>query len=924
MVKQLDSVLPFGEPIKNERLFSNHFIKDVLPKKHCWTSETSKQEEAFAKLKALRESRDDLETLNEAQLQEAYIRPVLKEILGFTIEPEAEVYVHKGTKKADQALFIDEAARKEAHSIRPDLDAYWAKTLAVQESKQWKIELDQFENSPLIHENQIPSVQIDKYIRGSRCTWGVLTNGRYWRLYHKESSFRLDTFYEIDLDTVISSGNPDLFRFFYLFFRKEAFLPFEDKPSFLEWCLGQSKGIGVAIETDLQQRAYKALGLIIEGFLNHEPNKLTAPEDLGQIHKNSIILLYRILFILYAEARGFLQKEKDPYHSGYSLEKVLHDMVTNRHFETDSDDRLYSRLRLVFKLLDPSTSREKEDAAKLGIPPYNGGLFSATKFPFLEEKRAGSDSLLKALRHLAFAKAKNEELRIDYYELGTRQLGSIYEGLLEYCPKVAEGYLVEKRQKGVIRYEETTEAKKAVYKPGGIYFETDKGERKATGSYYTPDYIVQYIVEKTLGPLCDEISDNLCRDIEEKEKQVKQSRGFNKNAYQKELDELKCQYDDRVLALKVLDPAMGSGHFLVGACEYLAQRIASHPFTSAPAAPKDGEAAIHFWKRQVATHCLYGVDLNPLAVELAKLSLWLSTISKEKPLSFLDAHLRVGNSLIGASLDQFMTASGNPFTANLNRDRAILLSRTEALLSQPENTIEEVKFKEKLYADFSSLLEKYRDVADLHCLDELTGKERTEAGILMNHISEPTEKYHEVRGQFSELLKQAEDRHFFHWELEFPEIFLDQRKEEGFDAVIGNPPYGASFDEGVKKYFDSEYATASGNYESYEFFLEKSVQLLTSEGYLSFIVPDTWFSIRGSMPLRRYLLENSFISEIQVLNEKVFLKAKIDVCTIVLKKTTKRGKTRILLYDKDAPDFEMAKGMYCILRNYFALKTNGW
>ena len=197
-----------------------------------------------------------------------------------------------------------------------------------------------------------------------------------------------------------------------------------------------------------------------------------------------------------------------------------------------------------------------------------------------------------------------------------RHLGDIYEGLLEYQPKIADQDLIIVSSRGSEKIEpKSSPDQEVAYREGEVYLLTDKGERKATGSYYTPDYIVRYIVENTLAPLC-------------KGKSV-----------------------DEILSLKILDPATGSGHFLVGVVDYLAEELITHPDAPHITETTDAETELAYWRRRVVESCVYGVDLNPMAVELAKLSLWLHTVAKGEPLSFLDHHIRCGNSLIGAKIE---------------------------------------------------------------------------------------------------------------------------------------------------------------------------------------------------------------------------------------------------------------------------------
>ena len=212
---------------------------------------------------------------------------------------------------------------------------------------------------------------------------------------------------------------------------------------------------------------------------------------------------------------------------------------------------------------------------------------------------------------------------------------------------------------------------------GEIYLATDKGERKATGSYYTPDYIVKYIVKNTIEPVIEK----------KKQEWLGTSRPFA----------------DHILSIKVLDPAMGSGHFLVEATDQLARWLVQAWATARPEEADSKEIAeqdVHWARREVVRNCIYGVDLNPMAVELAKLSLWLTTVASNKPLSFLDHHLRCGNSLIGAELDRLTTLPGGQ-AEQTPLWNYVLKSHTDGLLKKyslmaalPDDNLQMVKWKE--------------------------------------------------------------------------------------------------------------------------------------------------------------------------------------------------------------------------------------
>ncbi|MCX7012041.1 MAG: N-6 DNA methylase, partial [Candidatus Sumerlaeota bacterium] len=255
--------------------------------------------------------------------------------------------------------------------------------------------------------------------------------------------------------------------------------------------------------------------------------------------------------------------------------------------------------------------------------------------------------------------------------------------------------------------------------------ETDKGERRASGSYYTPDHIVGYIVGKTLAPECHRISEKLRRDVENTEKMLAAASSEEaRGKWEGRLAQLRSQYDDRILSLRVLDPAMGSGHFLLRACQFLAEEIATHPYASDPdcGATQTEEAAITFWKRRVVERCLYGVDINPLAVELAKLALWLETVATDQPLTFLDHHLRHGNSLVGADLPRLGArpmaggAFEDAFGPQVAENLPALLKPLADIRQMPSETTAQVKEKEALYRKaFERARKPFVLVGDLWC-----------------------------------------------------------------------------------------------------------------------------------------------------------------------------------------------------------------
>ena len=328
--------------------------------------------------------------------------------------------------------------------------------------------------------------------------------------------------------------------------------------------------------------------------------------------------------------------------------------------------------------------------------PYNGGLFSSEEHPFLGEKAIPDIYVAPILDHLSRAPVRGKLalglFRVDYRDLAIQQLGSVYEGLLELRPRFAHQDMIVVRSRAAGNKSERVIAARAEvpqayertatsYRAGAVYLETDKGERRAFGTYYTPDHIVNHIVEASIGQACRDIEEGIRKDLATLDAQAADAPSAQCEELETQRVALATSFSDRVLRLRILDPAMGSGHFLIRAAQYLAEEIATNPYTRDPEASEtaDGEGSIPYWKRRVAETCLFGVDVNRLAVELAKLALWLETVAIDAPLAFLDHHLQSGDSLIGARISRLDSLPGNAlvsgvFTAR-DRSRSSILAR---------------------------------------------------------------------------------------------------------------------------------------------------------------------------------------------------------------------------------------------------------
>ncbi len=547
-------------------------------------------------------------------------------------------------------------------------------------------------------------------------------------------------FFAVNLAHVLETENTEAFRLFYALFCRASF---DNGAKGLQSALDGAIRFREEIEAQLRRQVFDAMELLGQGFLANPENALTAA-DLPEVFENALILLYRILFVLNAESRGLLPDDPaSQYFASCGLEAVrrkLSDPASAPEYADNGSFSLWGRLDGLFKLINGDDGDRNE---KLGVPRYNGGLFHPVRYPFLKKYSVADSFLAQAIQTLTFRKEPDGRVvAFDYASLGERHLGSIYEGLLEHT----------------LRLDLAT---------GAPTLQNDKGERKAQGAYYTPQDWVSYLVRAALTPLLEPLG-----------------------------DESDDSFATAVLNLNVCDPAMGSGHFLVEATSFLAEAIVAHPSTVT------GDLA--YWKRRVVEACIYGVDRNPLAVELAKLSLWLKTVDRV-PLNFLDHHLRCGNSLIGTTLaalpripkpKQKVTALKKndvvqlslTFTGDLQAAVSDAIGKILVIEGQATDTHAVAKEKEVLWKELAeTVMPRFTAIADIWTAPYFGG----EVGMIafLNLLDNP-EATKAEREKLAPVLDSVAP---FHWELEFPDVFFTEtgtpKADPGFDAIVGNPPW---------------------------------------------------------------------------------------------------------------------------------------
>lgn len=624
--------------------------------------------------------------------------------------------------------------------------------------------------------------------------WAVLTNGRRLRLLRDSSSFATAAYVEFDLEAIFDGELFSDFMLLYYVLHASRFEVPEGAAAsgcWLEKWRTEAVTSGARALDQLRLGVQRALTTLGTGFLRHPDNtRLRENTDPKALRDALLRLVYRLLFVFVAEDRKALldpdagEQQREAYERYFSSAR-LRSRARRRQGTAHGD--LYEALQIVLDALGAEEGRPE-----LGLPGL-GGLFShkAADTP-LDGLRLSNEALLTAIRHLAQVRDTGARRwrSIDYRHLDAEELGSVYESLLELEPK----HSAADRSFELI--------------------EVAGNSRKTTGSYYTPSSLIECLLDTTLDPVIDDAV---------KRAEVRATEAGRPDPADDIVAEL--------LSLTVCDPACGSGHFLVASARRIAKRVASvrerNPEPTADAVSN----ALH----DVVARCIYGVDLNPMAVDLAKVSLWLESQKAGKPLGFLDAHVKHGNSLIGATPqllagsvpdDAFKPIEGDDrkYAAGLVKRNKVQRGGQDELRYDTEPLPGNAVYAAALSDITTARAENLRDVHaqedeyrkyvestsyvdDLHAADAWCA-----AFVWPKHDGAPEAPTDQVfralrsRDQaaapdatHAEIRRLRDQYRFFHWHLEFPEVFAVPESGAGvqpgtgwaggFDAVVGNPPW---------------------------------------------------------------------------------------------------------------------------------------
>ena len=683
----------------------------------------------------------------------------------------------------------------------------------------------------------------------------------------------------------------------------------------LHQIMEDSKEYATALGERLRERIYDDVVPQL-GEAIAEARDLDAPEkaELDETYRMTLVLLYRLLFVAYAEDERFLPRHRNPQYDKYSIKQKARDIhgMAQEGREFDGNQTfLWDEVMALTRAIHRGSS-------SMGLPAYDGRLLSEDP----EWTEAGAELAEIELTDAEFGPALEALLidetpdgwrgPVDFRNVGVREFGVIYEGLLESELSVAEGDLTTEVGDGDEQYVPAKEGDEVVIEEGDVYLHGQSGERKATGTYYTKTRFVEHLLEYSLEPALEEHLDRVDRIREE---------------------EGEAAAADAFFDFRTADIAMGSGHFLVGAVDriekafrnYLQDNTISGVEKELDNLKAEALAAFEdeqytpdiersqLLRRQIARRCIYGVDLNPLATELARLSLWVHTFVPGLPLTFLDYNLVTGDSLVGVgTLGEVGDALG------MSRDQVTLgaFASDSGIIDELDDEIEKAKNVADTSAEKVQEARETRDRIDEKLapvrarLDILTAA-RIDDSINTEVATDTSIENPMELSTYEDAQEVLEPFDVIHLPAAFPEVFEGDRA--GFDAIVGNPPWDKvrfepqqfwvtrhpglntipasrrddrmdelrekypqqateekrekrqreQYQEYVKNSFEDQ---GRGHYDYAKLFVERATDILHDTGELGYVLPRQCLVLGGWKQLRRRLIKDSEATILQARN----------------------------------------------------------
>ena len=649
------------------------------------------------------------------------------------------------------------------------------------------VDFDHRDKNNRTHPNKSPHDLLQQYLNTSQYSWSLLINGRKIRILRDFYHSITKGFIEFDIESIFESASTEQFRILYRMMHSSRFVGQYEKQKEEEetqTCLLEkfhtlSRETGVKVGDNLRKQVRIAIETLGNGFAeNLNPDDFNDTKE-KKFYSEILNIIYRLLFLLFAEQKGWLPVKNEIYARTYSI-NALRERAERADYSHDNNEDLWEGLKVTFRLVTKGYTFPNGDS----INAFGGQLFSDERI-FHIKSPLKNKHLLKAINALCFFEDKKAKLlrtKINYATLAIDELGSVYESLLDYEPRLLK---------------ENTEINGRNCKRGEFVLDNRSTERKTTGSYYTDSRLVAQLIDSALVPVIE----NAIKD--------------------KATDEEKRA---AILELKVADIACGSGAFLIAALEKMGEYLS---LIGKEEGEKPTEQELRHAKREILQNCIYGVDLNPMALELAKFSLWITASMPNFPLSFLDHKLKCGNSLIGTTPE--LIKKGIPVEAfnPVTLDDRVICTQLKAIvrkeLEQAEKEVRESnqlqfayrdnrlkeQFEERRKKIMESHQEDVNEVSDIemeyarlvkaeHEFKEwLLADFWTAAFIIRkdnhdlthyptNKILKAIEENEQVVEELVQTIKSLTKHYrFFHWHLEYPEVF----EKGGFDCILGNPPW---------------------------------------------------------------------------------------------------------------------------------------
>jgi hypothetical protein len=707
-----------------------------------------------------------------------------------------------------------------------------------------------------------PHALVQEYLNNTEHLYALVTNGKQLRLLRDATRLVRMSYLEFDLERMFEE---ELYADFSLLFRVLHATRMPEKidggsESVIEYFHQESMASGTRIREKLSEAVENSIKTLANGFLENPRNsQLVQLFDnnaisSSQYYTHQLRLIYRILFLIVLEERKLIypddlteeqQRLRDVYYRYYSIER-LRTLTENRVYVDADKYDLWESLKTTFLIFE-----HEEYGAKLGIKPLGSGLFAPNAIGILKEQFLSNGNLIEVLKRLTtFVNEQKVLVRVNYSDLDVEEFGSIYEGLLEYDPKVE--------------------------KTGNLYqFNFVAGDdRSSSGSHYTPEELVKPLIKHSLDYI---IADKLKVPKDVIASEAKQS-----------------LQEKQLLSITVCDVACGSGHILLSAARKIATELASIREGAEQPSPTYYRAAM----KDVIRNCIYGVDLNPLAVELCKVALWLEAHNPNEPLNFLDHHIKCGNAIVGLAhfeelqngiaTEAFKTLPGDEkdFAATLRKKniaerktKQISTFDTEkedvnlqgiqkefaAFVALPESSPEEIAVKTEAYKILTTDKKWYRlkNLADLQVAQFFIPKTLENREKLTTN-----EKYKTYLNSGAQIIDRgaasavAVEKRFFHWFLEFPKVFSNG----GFDCILGNPPYlggkkiSGKYGDNFLNYSQSWYKNTGGLTDLVIYFVRRIYDTIKDKGYSALISTNSLYQGDSRDSGLIYLKENKQIS----------------------------------------------------------------